>query len=163
MSAILKGLGHAAAAVTLLLVLPVMAVASEFNPQREIPTPDPGAAVLGAEDARFAAMIGANAVELGLWLADDHQYVHSTGQVANRQQFIDSIAGGDFHYLRIAPVERQVVMLGDQSALVRGHGRFQLVVKGNELDLDLRYLAVYSLGEVGRWRLRSWQSLRLPQ
>jgi len=37
------------------------------------------------------------------------------------------------------------------------------VVKGSRLDLDLRYLAVYGQGADGRWRLRSWQSLRLPE
>jgi hypothetical protein len=34
---------------------------------------------------------------------------------------------------------------------------------GKKLELDLRYLAIYGLGGDGRWRLRSWQSLRLPQ
>lgn len=31
------------------------------------------------------------------------------------------------------------------------------------VDMEIRYLAIYGLGSDGRWRLRSWQSLRLPQ
>lgn len=119
--------------------------------------------VLAAEDARFAAMTAADAAGLGDWLADDLQYVHSTGQVADRQQFIESIRSGEFRYLQITPVDRQVIMLGERSALVRGRGRFQAVAEGKPLDLDIRYLAVYGQGGDGRWRLRSWQSLRLPQ
>lgn len=124
---------------------------------------DAGSPLLAAEDARFAAMIAANVSDLGPWLADDLQYVHSTGQVESREQLLKSIASGAFDYLAITPVERQVVMLGDRSALVRGHGQFQVVGGGNKLDLQIRYLAVYGLSGDGHWRLRSWQSLRLPQ
>ena len=134
-----------------------------LNFERTAAAPDPGAPVLAAEDARFAAMIGADVNELGSWLADDLQYVHSTGQVENRRQFVGSIASGERRYLKITAVERQVIMLGDHSALVRGRGLFQVMTGGKELELDLRYLAVYGLRGDGRWRLRSWQSLRLPQ
>ena len=130
--------------------------------ERDAAAADPGVPVLAAEDERFAAMIRSDAAQLRSGLADDLEYVHSTGQVVNRQQLIDSIATGEFDYLQIAPGERRVVMLADHSALVRGRGQFQLVVKGSRLDLDLRYLAVYGQGADGRWRLRSWQSLRLP-
>jgi hypothetical protein len=124
---------------------------------------DPGAPVLAAEDGRFAAMTSANTVELGAWLADDLEYVHSTGKVENREQFLASIAGGTLRYLEIAPLERRVVMLGHDSALVRGHGRIVAMASGTRLDMEIRYLAVYGLVGDGRWRLRSWQSLRMPQ
>ncbi|MGH8136006.1 MAG: nuclear transport factor 2 family protein [Steroidobacteraceae bacterium] len=122
---------------------------------------DAVAPVLAAEDARFAAMIGAKEAELGQWLSDDLLYVHSTGQIANREQFIASIVSGEFRYYEITPIERQVIMLGTRSALVRGRGRIQAETGGNRLDLQIRYLCVYSKSG-GRWRLRSWQSLRLP-
>jgi hypothetical protein len=131
--------------------------------ERADPAPDPGARVLAAEDARFAAMLDANTRELGSWLADDLQYVHATGKVENREQFLASIAGGNLRYLEIAPLERQVVMLGHDAALVRGHGRMLAVAGAARLDMEIRYLAIYELGGDGRWRLRSWQSLRLPQ
>ena len=123
---------------------------------------DAGVSVLAVEDARFDAMTRADAAELGSWLADDLQYVHSTGQVESREQFLASIANGTFRYLEITPTERQVVLLGHGSALIRGQGRFQVVAGGNKLDLQIRYLAIYGLGGDGRWHLRSWQSLRLP-
>jgi hypothetical protein len=135
---------------------------SALNFERAAAAADPGAPVLAAEDARFAAMVGANAAELGNLLADDLQYVHSTGQVANREQFIASIASGEFRYLAVTPLERQVVMLGNHSALVRGRARFQVETGGVKLDLQIRYLCIYTESD-GRWRLRSWQSLRLPR
>jgi len=119
-----------------------------------------GALVLSAEDARFGAMVNADTAELGSWLADDLQYVHSTGQVESREQFLDSIASGRIRYLAIEPTERQVVSLDDAAAIVRGRGRFQVMAGENRFDLPIRYLAVYGQS-AGRWRLRSWQSLRL--
>lgn len=134
-----------------------------LNFERAAAAAGPEASVLAAEDGRFAAMTGANTVELGAWLADDLEYVHSTGKVENRGQFLASIAGGTLRYLDIAPLERQVVMLGHDSALVRGHGRMVAMAGATRLDMEIRYLAIYGLGGDGRWRLRSWQSLRMPQ
>jgi hypothetical protein len=134
-----------------------------LNFERAAAAADPGAPVLAAEDARFAAMTSANVSELGSWLADDLEYVHSTGKVENREQFLASNAGGTLRYLEIAPMERQVVMLGHDSALVRGHGRIVAMASGTRLDMEIRYSAIYGLGGDDRWRLRFWQSLRMPQ
>lgn len=118
--------------------------------------------VLAAEDARFAAMIRADAADLGEWLAEDLQYVHSSAVVETRAQLLDSIASGRIRYLAVTPADRQVVLLGAGAAIVRGRGRFQVAAGGAALDLQIRYLAVYS-ERGGRWRLRSWQSLRIPE
>jgi hypothetical protein len=53
-------------------------------------------------------------------------------------------------------------VLGNHSALVRGRARFQVETGGVKLDLQIRYLCIYTESD-GRWRLRSWQSLRLPR
>lgn len=118
-------------------------------------------AVLADEDARFAAMVSADATAMDSWFAEDLHYVHSTGLVEDRAQLIESIASGRAKYVAVTPVEREVVGLGTESALVRGRGRFQVAANGVPIDLQIRYIAVYGLKD-GRWRLRSWQSLRIP-
>jgi len=124
-------------------------------------TPGDAAPILAAEDARFAAMVAADAGQMQHWFADDLQYVHSTGQVESRDQLIQSITSGRTRYVAVTPVQRQVVPLGTAAAAVRGRARFQVTAGGNPLDLQIRYLAVYG-NEDGIWRLRSWQSLRIP-
>ena len=124
-------------------------------------SPGDPAPVLAAEDARFTAMVAADAGEMRRWFADDLVYVHSTGQVESRDQLIESITSGRTRYVAVTPVERQVVPLGASAAVVRGRGRFQVTAGGNALDLQIRYLAVYGKQD-GVWRLRSWQSLRNP-
>jgi hypothetical protein len=117
-------------------------------------------AVLAAEDARFAAMIAADATAMERWLAADLVYAHSTGLVQDRSQLVATIADGRTRYLAVTPGEREVVALGADAAFVRGHGRFQVAAGGDRMDMQVRYLAVYVLRE-GRWQLQAWQSSRI--
>jgi hypothetical protein len=129
--------------------------------RRETPGTDPGAAVLTAEDARFAAMVAGDAEGLRRTMAEDLEYVHSTGVAEGRDELIASITSGRTRYASVTGLERQVVMLAPGTALVRGTGRFEVFAGATPLDLKLRYLAVYGREE-GAWRLRAWQSLRQP-
>lgn len=120
-----------------------------------------GAQVLLAEDARFAAMIAAREADMGRWLDSELEYVHSNGTVEGRDRLLASIAAGRIRYLSAVPVERYVYPLARDVALVHGLGDFRVAAGGDPMDLRLHYTAVYLLRE-GTWRLRSWQSLRVP-
>lgn len=119
------------------------------------------ASILAAEDARFAAMIAANAAEMHRWLAPDLEYVHSTGEIENRDHLIDSIVSGRLRYIAIEPGERHVTYLGEGAAIVRGPAQIRAVTGASPLDFQIRYLAVYVFAD-GAWQLHAWQSLRLP-
>jgi len=122
---------------------------------------DPAAAVLAAEDARFAAMVGAKPDEIRRRLADDLAYAHSNGKVENREELIETIVSSRLSYLEVEPVQREVVFAGGSTATVRGRGRFRVKAGDTPMELRLRYLAVYVLKD-GNWLLRDWQSLREP-
>lgn len=119
------------------------------------------AAVLAAEDSRLAAMVAADAEAMRRWLADDLRYVHSTGKVESRDELIEGIAAGRLRYVAVTPTERQVRFMGPATAVVEGSARIQATAGTTTADFESRYVAVYAL-EAGSWRLRSWQSLRLP-
>jgi ketosteroid isomerase-like protein len=118
-------------------------------------------AVLAAEDARFAAMVAADAAAMRRWLSDDLVYVHSTGVVEDRQQLVASIVGGKLQYLAIEPSDRRVVFQGADAAFVQGVAYIKAKSGDKALEFPARYLAVYGL-QGADWRLRAWQSLRLP-
>jgi ketosteroid isomerase-like protein len=122
---------------------------------------DVGATVLAAEDARFAAMVAADAEAMRRWFWAGLHYVHSTGQVENRDRLIESIASGRTRYLSLTPSERHVDMVAGDAAVVRGRARLQAVRGGATHDFQIRYLAVYRREE-GDWKLQAWQSLNLP-
>jgi hypothetical protein len=128
---------------------------------RQAPPPADAAAVLAAEDARFAAMVAADVAGMRRWLAEDLRYVHSTGKVENRDELIAGIAAGRLRYLALTPAERQVRFLGPAAAVVEGSARIQAAAGATTADFQSRYVAVYAL-DAGSWRLRAWQSLRLP-
>jgi hypothetical protein len=129
---------------------------------RRVPTAAaPVAAVLAAEDARFAAMIAANPDELRRRLAADLAYAHSTGKVENREELIETIKSGRMSYVSVEPTARDVWFGSGTTAIVRGRGRFSVKAGETPLDLRLRYLAIYELTD-GNWLLRDWQSLREP-
>jgi hypothetical protein len=118
-------------------------------------------AVLEAEDARFAAMVAADPQALRRWLAEDLAYVHSTGAVETREGLIDEIGRGTLRYFAIDPSERRVVFSGADAAHVLGFARIKAQAGPATVDFRARYLAVYGRSG-GAWRLRAWQSLRLP-
>jgi Domain of unknown function (DUF6265)/Domain of unknown function (DUF4440) len=137
----------------------------EFSRAKETPPADGparSAAVLAAEDARFAAMIGGLRGEMQPWLAADLRYVHSTGEVETRDQLIESIASGARRYLAFEPGERRVTFLDRAAAIVQGPAHIRVAAGTGTRELDLEYLAVYVLAE-GAWQLLAWQSLQLPE
>lgn len=119
------------------------------------------AAVLRSEDLRFAAMVSGDAEAMRRSFADDLAYVHSAGNVQGRDELVAAIAGGQLHYLALEPAERKVVFLSPDAAYVLGRAHIRAQAAERAVDFQGRYVAVYSrTGE--NWRLRAWQSLRLP-
>lgn len=119
------------------------------------------AAVLAAEDARFAAMVAGDAEGMRRAFAEDLAYVHSTGGVQGPDELIEAIASGQLRYLALEPAERKVVFLGPDSAYVLGQGHIRAQAGGHDADFQGRYIAIYGRNGAN-WRLRAWQSLRLP-
>ena len=117
--------------------------------------------MLEAEDERFAAMVKGDPEAMRRWFMDDLVYVHSTGVIEDREQLIASIASGRMRYVAMEPVERRVIHSGAESAAVQGLARVQVMAGPTPLEFRARYLAVYGQ-DSGTWRLRAWQSLRLP-
>lgn len=128
---------------------------------RAAAAPRDAAAVLAAEDARFRAMVAADAEAMRSAFAADLAYVHSTGEAVNREQLIDQIRRGQPGYLAIEPSQRRVEFIGDEAAVVSGLARIRAATPAGPLEFDARYLAAYAR-EAGAWRLVAWQSLRLP-
>ena|SRR5437867_2093517 len=117
--------------------------------------------ILAAEDSRFAAMVGADTAALRHALADELRYIHSSGRIDTKQQYVASIASGVLHYHEFAAKERRVRLLGVRDAVVIGTAHTRVESSGQLLDADVRYTAVYERMS-GHWRLVAWQTTRVP-
>jgi uncharacterized protein (DUF885 family)/ketosteroid isomerase-like protein len=112
------------------------------------------------ERRRFAAMVAQDTKALEPMLAEELRYVHSTGQVESKAQFLETIRSGRLRYLSIEVRELDVRRHGD-TAIITGLISAQGATGGAPVDLELRYTDAY-VNRAGRWQLLAWQSTRLP-
>ena len=113
------------------------------------------------EEARYDAMIHADAAALDRILADEHTYNQPNGNVASKASFIALITSGE---VQIKKAERYGVTIhiyGDL-ATATGSTRVDLESKGEARQVDLRYLNVWVKRD-GRWQLVIRQSAFKPK
>jgi uncharacterized protein (TIGR02246 family) len=143
---------------TILLALLLPALAGGQAPAAP-PATDAETAVRAVNDQRFLAMVKGDVAALERLLADDLTYTHSNGTVETKQQFLASITAKTLEYRAIEAEDVKVSLHGD-TAILTGRAAVKVVNGGREMDLSLRFTAVY-IREGGQWKLAAWQSTRL--
>ena len=116
--------------------------------------------VRAAEARRFAAMVQVDTAALSGLLADDLTYTHSTGQVENKAQFLETLSSGKLRYLAIEPSEVVVRIYGD-TAILTGRSMMKVKTGEQEMTLPIRFTDVW-VRKGGQWRMAVWQSTRIP-
>lgn len=113
------------------------------------------------EQQRYRAMIEADFPALEKLLADDLVYVHSSGSVESKEQFLDTIRSGRLRYKRIVAEETRIKSAGN-IAVVTGRSSVEVEREGKPQSFRVRFTAVYEKSGAG-WRLSAWQTTRLPE
>lgn len=113
------------------------------------------------EEQRYKAMLQADVPALEKLLADDLVYVHSSGGVESKQQFLATIRSGALKYKKIAP-EGVFYRISDSLAVVTGKSSIEVEREGKPQSFRVRFTAVYQKSPAG-WRLAAWQTTRLPE
>jgi ketosteroid isomerase-like protein len=120
-------------------------------------------AVKALELERFQAQEKNDFAALERLLADDLVYTHSSGNVDSKASYIDSLRTGKSRYLKIAPEDLRVRVVGDL-ALIHGRGVFTLETNVNgqkgENPLHLSFLDIWQKKN-GKWQMIAWQSTRI--
>jgi hypothetical protein len=117
-------------------------------------------AVLKAENARFAAMLKADAPALEKLLGDELSYTHSNALVQDKKAFIDDIKTGKIKYLTVDATDQKVHVFSNM-AIVTGGASVHVIQNGNDLTIKIRYTDAH-INRGGAWQLVAWQSTRLP-
>jgi hypothetical protein len=117
-------------------------------------------AVKTAELARFKANVDADAKALGLLLADDLDYVHSSGEADTKASFIESLVSGWRDYVSMEPTIDKVRIFGDV-AIVRGTARVSVSTRGTPSDLYIGFTDTW-IWKDKRWQMTAWHSSRYP-
>jgi ketosteroid isomerase-like protein len=116
--------------------------------------------ILEIENQRIQAMIAGDLATLERLLADDLSYVHSTGQVESKQEFLARLKSGDLKYRAMPREEVKVRILGC-AAIVTGKAKADVESKGLKLSFPMRFTDIY-VKRAERWQLIAWQSTRMP-
>jgi hypothetical protein len=117
-------------------------------------------AVLKAENARFEAMLKADAAALEKLLADELSYTHSNASVQDKAAFISDIKTGKIKYLSVEPTDQKARVFGT-TAVVTGGASVHVIQNGNDLTFKIRYTDTH-VNRNGSWQMVAWQSTRLP-
>ena len=127
--------------------------------------------LLAADAELTRALVAGDVRALNAIYADDFVYVHSTGGVDTRKQFVDTIRTGRLRFKSITRVDSREPIL---SSNVRTYGDagilsavYDLVLidppgRPPSAPIRVRYLRVY-ITQQGKWRLVSQQGVRPPQ
>jgi ketosteroid isomerase-like protein len=124
------------------------------------PVPQDTADRVGEVDrARFGAMVGNDLEKLTALLADDLVYIHTSGEIESKPQFLQRLRSGSLRYRSIEPTNVRVRTYGN-TAVVTGRSHMAVTTGGSDREFEILYTAVYTANG-GRWQLASWQSTRI--
>jgi ketosteroid isomerase-like protein len=123
-------------------------------------TDNPAAAVLAAEEARYAAMIAQDFAALDRLLAEDLLYTHSNAETDTKAGYLAALRSGKYRY-RAVRREGVTVRLHGQVALVNGRSFIDVDVEGTPRALSNVFINVWVQTPQG-WRMTAWQSTPLP-
>jgi hypothetical protein len=88
-------------------------------------------------------------------LADDLRYVHASGLIEDKREFLQKISSGQRRYLSVTPHARRAFVEGG-FGFVCGESETIVQRMNDQLCMRIVHTAVYRLGE--RPRLMVWQA-----
>ena len=140
---------------TLVLIGAVLAL-----PARAGAATDAERSLLAADDARWSALAHADLAALEPLLDPALSYVHATGAVQGKADFLAALRSGLLHYVAAQPAERQARLVGT-AGLVTGLATVTVELSGRPATVQIRYTATFAR-EGGAWRLAAYQSTLVP-
>lgn len=120
-------------------------------------TVDANEEILRLEDGLQGALMGPDLDWFTENWTPDAIYVHMSGGVDSRDEFIDRLRSKATVYNSRQTRDVTIRQYGD-TVIVTGASLINIIVRGTEKVLDTRFTRVYVRDEAGRWRLATNQS-----
>ncbi|MHB8216033.1 MAG: nuclear transport factor 2 family protein [Candidatus Sulfotelmatobacter sp.] len=116
-------------------------------------------AILALDSERADAQVRGDFTTLERVLGDDLTYVHASGLVQSKADFIADLKSGKRTYTSIKTSDVNVRLL-KETAVVTARSEIHVVHEGKENDLSIRVTEVYALRKA-HWELIAYQSTRV--
>lgn len=116
--------------------------------------------VLKLDRQRFDAQISKDTTLLNQLLSNDLIYVHSSGLVENKKEYVDKISNRQADYREVNIEKAKAHIYGKNTAIINGTAKINLWQTDKMVTIYLHYLDVW-VKEKGKWRMVRWQSTRI--
>lgn len=116
--------------------------------------------VLALSKKKFEWLVSKKMDSLSSVLDERLQYVHSNGWIESKKDVMDDMASGKLTYQSV-DIHAATARVYNQTAIINGTGKFQVVMSGTSLSFELGYTEVYIRTD-GRWQLTSRHANRMP-
>ena len=116
-------------------------------------------AIKALEKRRHRAMLDGDVTTMAELLHDSLTWTHSSGVVDTRAGYLEKLGNGSLDYKDVEPIDEDVALLGDDTALVRGRLRLHVIVEGTEKDFIAQALSLWT-NAGDQWRLVAFQSTK---
>ena len=115
------------------------------------------AAVMAADDARYAAMLAGDVAALDSLLADSLVYTHATARTEDKAAYLKAVSSGVVKYVELERSEVVVQVYGSTAVM---HGRLSLSVlrEGSRKGMTGLFQSVWVRLD-NRWQMVAWASV----
>ena len=116
-----------------------------------------------AEHSRVEALVNSDVARLEKLLGDDLTYTHSTGIKESKAEFLHLIQSGEVKYDSMQHENGASIRLYGDTGVLTGTSRVKVSVRGQALNLHIRFTEVWVKRDRGPWQLVAWQSTRIAE
>ena len=116
-------------------------------------------AIIALDTERADAQVKGDFATLDRVLADDLTYIHASGLVQNKAEFLADLKSGKRTYTSIKTSDVNVRLLKG-TAIITAGSEIRVVHEGKENALSVRVTEVYALRKA-HWQLIAYQSTRV--
>jgi ketosteroid isomerase-like protein len=118
--------------------------------------------LLPLEKARVATLVKGDLPGLEKFFASDLSYVHSSGALESRTEFLDKLRSGERKYVTMEHDPGVVVRAYGDVAILTGSTKVQVIVKGQTQNLHLRFTEAW-LRHGQQWQVVAWHATKIAE
>jgi hypothetical protein len=118
--------------------------------------------LLPLEKARVEALCKGDLPGLEKFLASDLTYVHSSGVLESRAEFLDKLRTGERKYVSMEHDPGVTVRSYGDVAILTGATKVQVIVKGQTQNIHLRFTEAWQR-HGKEWQVVAWHATKIAE
>jgi hypothetical protein len=144
-----------------LMLAVILIFAASVNAQ-EAAAPPLAKELLPLEKARVDTLCKGDLPGLEKVFARDMTYVHSSGVLESRSEFLDKLRTGERKYVSMEHDPGVAVRSYGNVAILTGSTKVQVIVKGQTQNLHLRFTEAWQR-RGKQWQVVAWQATKIAE